>query len=86
MTSINRQSLKLAPFLEVFTPCLILLRNKLARAVILEVKISSLYVDLVDYGVREYIPRSNIFEIPAKYVLIFVFKLAKHLQFLTYVL
>lgn len=68
LNSVTRHNLKLAPILEVYSPCLIIYRNKLARAMILEVKINSLYVDLVDYGIREFVPRTNIFEVPDVYV------------------
>lgn len=66
LNSIDRQNLKLAPVLEVYTPCLIVLCNKLVRAIILEVKIDKLYIDLVDYGVKELVPRTSVFEIPSK--------------------
>lgn len=66
LNSIDRQNLKLAPVLEVYTPCLIVLRNKLVRAIILEVKIDKLYIDLVDYGIKELVPRTSVFEIPPK--------------------
>jgi len=66
LNSIDRQNLKLAPILEVYTPCLIVLRNKLVRAIILEVKIDKLYIDLVDYGVKELVSRTAVFEIPSK--------------------
>lgn len=66
LNSIDRQNLKLAPVLEVYTPCLIVVRNKLVRAIILEVKIDGLYIDLVDYGIKELIPRTAVFEIPSK--------------------
>eukprot|EP00102_Acyrthosiphon_pisum_P025216 XP_016662426.1 PREDICTED: uncharacterized protein LOC100572451 isoform X2 [Acyrthosiphon pisum] len=70
LNSIDRQNLKLAPVLEVYTPCLIVLRNKLVRAIILEVKIDQLYIDLVDYGVKELVPRTAVFEIPSNCYLI----------------
>ncbi|KAE9535821.1 hypothetical protein AGLY_007722 [Aphis glycines] len=70
LNSIDRQNLKLAPVLEVYTPCLIVLRNKLVRAIILEVKIDKLYIDLVDYGLKELIPRTAVFEIPSNCYLI----------------
>jgi len=70
LNSLDRQQLKLVPALEVFTPCLIVLRNKLVRAIILEVKIEKLYVDLIDYGIRESVSRTAVFEIPSKYVMI----------------
>jgi len=66
LNSIDRQNLKLAPVLEVYTPCLIVLRSKLVRAIILEVKIDQLYIDLVDYGIKELVPRTAVFEIPSK--------------------
>jgi len=66
LNSIDRQNLKLAPVLEVYTPCLIVLHNKLVRAIILEVKIDKLYIDLVDYGIKELVPRTAVFEIPSK--------------------
>jgi len=66
LNSIDRHNLKLAPVLEVYTPCLIVLRNKLVRAIILEVKIDQLYIDLVDYGIKELVPRTAVFEIPPK--------------------
>lgn len=68
LNSMDRQNLKLAPVLDVFTPCLIVLQNKLVRAIILEVTIDRLYIDLVDYGIREYVSRTVVFEIPPKYV------------------
>lgn len=71
LNAIDRQNLKLAPVLEVYTSCLIILFNKLVRAIILEVKINELYVDLVDFGRREFVPRTAVFEIPSKYVIMF---------------
>lgn len=68
LNSMDRQNLKLAPVLDVFTPCLIVLQKKLVRAIILEVTIDRLYIDLVDYGIREYVSRTVVFEIPPKYV------------------
>ncbi|XP_015365129.1 PREDICTED: uncharacterized protein LOC107162646 [Diuraphis noxia] len=70
LNSIDRQNLKLAPVLEVYTPCLIVLHNKLVRAIILEVKIDKLYIDLVDYGIKELVPRTAVFEIPSNCFLI----------------
>lgn len=70
LNSLDRQNLKLTPVLEVFTPCLIILRNELVRAIILDVKIDRLYIDLVDYGIREFVPRTIVFEIPSKYVIL----------------
>lgn len=70
LNSIDRQNLKLAPVLEVYTPCLIVLRNKLVRAIILEIKVDKLYVDLVDYGIKELVPRTAVFEIPSNCYLI----------------
>ncbi|XP_050421406.1 uncharacterized protein LOC126833881 [Adelges cooleyi] len=69
LNAIDREQLVLAPVLEVHTPCLILVRNtnKLARAIILEVKINSLLVDLIDYGLREYVPRTTVFKIPSNF-------------------
>lgn len=73
LNAIDRQNLKLAPVLEVYTCCLIILFNKLVRAIILEVKIDELYVDLVDFGRREFIRRTAVFEIPSKYIIMFEF-------------
>ncbi|XP_025193812.1 uncharacterized protein LOC112593566 isoform X2 [Melanaphis sacchari] len=70
LNSIDRQNLKLAPVLEVYTPCLIILHNKLVRAIILEVKVDQLYIDLVDYGIKELVPRTIVFEIPPNCYLI----------------
>lgn len=68
LDSIDRQNLKLMPILDVHTPCLIILNNELVRAIILEVKIETLYIDLVDYGLKTSVPRTAVFEIPFKYV------------------
>lgn len=57
----------------MYTPCLIVLRKQLVRAIVLEVHVNSLYVDLVDYGYRYSIPRTAAFEMPLKYVLIYFF-------------
>ncbi|XP_026804803.1 uncharacterized protein LOC113548228 [Rhopalosiphum maidis] len=70
LNSMDRQNLKLAPVLEVYTPCLIVYHNKLVRAIILEVKIDKLYIDLVDYGVKEMVPRTAVFQIPSNCYLI----------------
>lgn len=72
LNSLDRQNLKLAPVLEVFTPCLIILRNELVRAIILDIQIDRLYVDLVDYGIREFVPKTIVFEIPSRYVIIYI--------------
>lgn len=66
LDSIDRHNLKLAPVLDVYTTCLIVFREKLVRAIILEIKIDKLFVDLVDYGIREFVPRTTVFEIPLK--------------------
>lgn len=50
----------------MFTPCLIILRNELVRAIILDVKFNGLYIYLIDYGIREFVPRTVVFEIPSK--------------------
>lgn len=69
LDSIDRQNLKLVPVLDVHTSCLIIFCNELVRAIILEVKIERLYIDLVDYGIKTTVPRTAVFEIPSKYVL-----------------
>lgn len=71
MNSLDRHNLRLAPVVEVYTPCLIVLRNKIVRAIILEVKIDTLFIALVDYGIRETIPRTAVFEVPPKYDIVF---------------
>lgn len=71
MNSLDRHDLKLAPVLEVFTPCLIVVRNKLVRAIILEVKIDGLFIALVDYGIKETVPRTAVFEVPPKCDIVF---------------
>ncbi|VVC24546.1 Hypothetical protein CINCED_3A019121 [Cinara cedri] len=71
LSTLDRQNLKLAPVIEAYTSCLIIFNNKLVRVIILEVKINKLYVDLVDYGIKKYIPRtSSVFEIPPNLKLI----------------
>lgn len=60
----------MAPVLEVYSLCLIVFCNKLVRAIILEVEIDKLYIDLVDFGRKEFVPRSSVFEIPPKYIII----------------
>jgi len=67
LNSIDRHNLKLTSVIEVYTPCLIVFHNKLVRAIILDVQIDSLFIDLVDYGVRHFVPRTSVFEIPPKY-------------------
>ncbi|XP_050546738.1 uncharacterized protein LOC126908583 [Daktulosphaira vitifoliae] len=66
LQSIDRQNLVLSPVLEVHTPCLILVQNKFARAVILDVKINGLLVDLIDYGIHEFVLRTTVFQIPTE--------------------
>lgn len=69
LSTLDRQNLKLVSVIEAYTSCLIIFHDKLVRAIILEVKIDKLYVDLVDYGIKEYISRTTVFEIPPKYVM-----------------
>lgn len=66
LQSIDRQNLVLSPTLEVHTPCLIFIQNEFVRAVILDVKIDGLMVDLIDYGIREFVLRSAVFQIPTE--------------------
>lgn len=40
------------------------------RAIILEVEVDKLYVDLVDLGRKDFVPRTSVFEMPSKYYMI----------------
>lgn len=68
LKSVERKNLKLVPILEVHTPCLVIIRGVLVRAIILKVEIDQLLIDLIDYGIRESVPRTEVFEIPSKYI------------------
>lgn len=68
LNTLDRRNLKLITIIEAYTSCLVFFRGKLVRAIIIEVKIDKLYLDLVDYGIKEYISRTEVFEIPPEYV------------------
>lgn len=67
LNALDRQNLKLITIIEPYTSCLVFFHGKLVRAIIIDAQIDKLYLDLVDYGIKAYVSRAEVFQLPPKY-------------------